>query len=92
MISRKDCNGNTERPKIDYPCSWVYKVIGEDCSLLKEAITTACAPGKVNITHSKASSKGKYHSLNAELIVLDEETRLKIYETLKTSPAVKMVL
>ncbi len=92
MILTKDCNGDIERPKIDYPCSWVYKVIGEDCSLLKEAITGTCAPEKVTITHSHASSKGKYHSLNAELTVANEEARLQIYENLKASPAVKMVL
>ncbi len=81
-----------ERPDIKYPCDWVYKVIGEDCTLLKNAIEECCAPAKVTITYSHASSKGKYHSLNAELVVQDEEQRLQIYNSLKASPIVRIVL
>lgn len=81
-----------ERPEIEYPCSWIYKVIGEDCSLLKDVIEKCCAPHEVTITHSHQSSKGKYHSLNAELTVPSEEVRLAIYEALKKSAAVKIVL
>ena len=94
MLLRKNISpeNGVERPEIDYPCSWSYKVIGEDCTLLKEVITSACAPLDVSITHSQVSSKGKYHSLNAEIIVTSEEVRLGIYETLKSAPAVKIVL
>ena len=81
-----------ERPEIEYPCTWVYKVIGQDCTLLKDVIVTACAPEDVTISHSNSSSTGKYHSLNAELKVKDEATRLAIYETLKCHPVVKLVL
>lgn len=81
-----------ERPEIDYPCTWNYKVIGENCTLLKDVIISTCAPAEVSISHSQTSSKGKYHSLNAELIVTSEEIRLSIYETLKNDPSVKIVL
>ena len=81
-----------EKPEIDYPCTWVYKVIGEDTVTLREVILTACAPADVDITHSHSSSKGKYHSLNATLVVETEDMRLQIYELLKTHPAVKVVL
>jgi len=81
-----------EKPEIEYPCSWVYKVIGEDCSQLKDIIVEACSPQDVTITHSHVSSKGKYHSLSAELIVPNEKVRLGIYEKLKAAPAVKIVL
>jgi putative lipoic acid-binding regulatory protein len=81
-----------DHPRIDYPCSWVYKVIGEDCSLLKELIVSSCEPYQVSISHSQASSKGKYHSLDAQLVVPSEEVRLAIYDKLKANPAVKIVL
>ena len=81
-----------EQPEIEYPCTWVYKVIGQDCTLLKDVIISTCSPTEVSISHSQTSSKGKYHSLNAELIVTSEEVRLSIYETLKSDPAVKIVL
>ena len=91
-----DCNNQAvaspKRPEIDYPCTWVYKVIGQDHTLLKEVIITACAPEDVTISHSNTSSGGKYHSLNAELTVKDETTRLAIYESLKCHPMVKLVL
>jgi uncharacterized protein len=81
-----------DKPDITYPCTWVYKVIGEDTKLLQEVIVTACAPTKVSITHSHSSSGGKYHSLNATLTVENEKTRLQIYDLLKQHPAIKVVL
>ncbi len=90
--SKNPSHRSTERPEIEYPCIWVYKVIGEDCSLLKNIIISACSPLPVKISHSNASSKGKYHSLNAEIEVPTEEYRLKVYETLKCCPAVKIIL
>lgn len=81
-----------DRPVIEYPCRWSYKVIGEDCTLLKAGILDACAPHKVDISYSHSSSKGKYHSLNAELTVPDETTRLAIFDQLKNHPSVKFVL
>ena len=83
---------SSEQPEIEYPCIWTYTVIGQDCSLLKEAIVSACAPLAVKISHSHTSSKGKYHSLHAEIEVPCEEVRLRIYQTLKTSLAVKIIL
>ena len=92
LLNNKPSENGLERPEIDYPCTWIYKVIGEDCSLLKDVITSACEPLEVSISHSHMSSKGKYHSLNAELVVTSEEVRLSIYETLKNAPAVEIVL
>ncbi len=89
-----NCNSSEqpEKPEIDYPCNWVYKVIGQDPEALKEIILTACAPSDVIISHSHTSSKGKYHSLNASLEVEDETQRLEIYDLLKKHPAIKVVL
>lgn len=81
-----------EQPEIVYPCTWVYTVIGEDCSLLKDTIVSACSSLPVKISHSHTSSKGKYHSLKAELEVPTEEIRLRVYEKLHRSPAVKIIL
>ncbi|SDP67797.1 HP0495 family protein [Desulforhopalus singaporensis] len=92
ILEKKGIFSDKEKPEINYPCVWVYKVIGEDCSLLKEEIVRACAPHDVTITHSHSSSKGKYHSLNAELTVPDEQVRLGIYKQLKSADAVKFVL
>lgn len=81
-----------QRPQITYPCPWTYKVIGEDRGLLDAAISTACAPHAVLISPSHQSSKGRYLSVNAEVVVPNEEVRLAIFERLKASLAVKFVL
>lgn len=91
-IFNSNSSEQPEKPEIEYPCNWVYKVIGEDTDVLKEIIMTACAPVEVEISHSHSSSKGKYHSLNASLEVEDEAQRLQIYDLLKKHPAIKVVL
>jgi uncharacterized protein len=81
-----------KKPKIEYPCLWLYKVIGKDPESIREAIVTACTPYTVKISLSHASSQGTYRSFNAELEVKDEQMRLAIYQSLTENPAVKLVL
>ena len=85
-------SGKEAQLKIEYPCSWDYKVIGEDPTLIKDAVNRICAPTTPVLTYSHTSSGGKYHSFNATLIVENQETRLAIFEALKQDPAIKMVL
>lgn len=81
-----------EKPSIKYPCSWVYKVIGTDEDALRRAITTVIENKDRLITKSNISSGGKYTSLNLEVVVNDDETRLKYYQLLKNHAAVKVVM
>ena len=81
-----------EKPSIKYPCSWTYKVIGSDEVALRRAIETIIGDKNLLITHSHTSSGGKYCSLNVELVVKDDETRLKYYQHLKNHAAVKVVM
>ena len=83
------CSGS---PKIDYPCLWLYKVIGSDPDLMREAIASACTPYPVRISPSNSSAKGNYWSVNAEVEVRDEPMRLSIYQSLAGHPAIKLVL
>lgn len=83
------CNG---KPEIEYPCLWLYKVVGKDQESLRDAIIAACTPVPVRISPSRSSSQGTYWSLNAELEVKDEDMRLSIYQSLTSHPAVKLVL
>ena len=81
-----------EKPSIDYPCSWLYKVIGLDEEALRRAIEIVIGDKDVLITRSNTSSSGKYCSLNVEFVVEDEETRLRYYQHLKNHAAVKVVM
>ena len=82
---------DTKKPEFSYPCTWLYKVIGEDATSLARAIKAVC-PARASIATSKTSSSGKYCSLNVEIEVADEASRLSIYQNLKNHLAVKMVL
>ncbi len=81
-----------DKPKINYPCAWTYKVIGADEKELRAAIATILGKKNLLISYSHASSGGKYLSLNAEIIVEDDESRLRHYQNLKNHAAVKVVM
>lgn len=81
-----------EKPSIHYPCSWTYKVIGTNENDLRAAIEMILGKGNLLVSKSHSSSGGKYLSLNAEVVVEDDESRLKNYQNLKNHAAVKVVL
>jgi uncharacterized protein len=83
------CNG---KPEIEYPCLWLYKVIGKDPKSIRDAIVAACPSIPVRISPSHSSSQGTYLSFNAEIEVKDEPMRLAIYQSLTSHPAIKFVL
>ena len=78
--------------KLIYPCQWLYKVIGADREQLQQAITHIIQDSSCSITPSKSSKTGKYHSLNLEITVRNQEERDLIYRALKEHPHVKIVL
>jgi putative lipoic acid-binding regulatory protein len=78
--------------KLVYPCEWLYKVIGSDKEQLRQAITHVIKDSSCSITPSNSSKTGKYHCLNLEITVQNEEERNLIYEALKEHPQVKLVL
>ena len=87
-IPDTDC----KKPVIDYPCRWVYKIIGSDSSELEKAIEEIVRGYDYTITPSNISKTGRYRSLTLEVLVDGEGCRTGIYDTLRNHPAVKMVL
>ena len=78
--------------KLDYPCQWLYKIIGVDQEQLRQAIAEIIIDTPCEISLSNNSSKGKYLCLNVELTVQNEKERNSIYSSLKEHPHVKIVL
>lgn len=78
--------------QIDYPCQWLYKVIGFDQEKLHQALLEIVSEDSCDISLSNSSRTGKYHCLNLEVTVQSEEERNSIYMALKAHPQVKMVL
>jgi putative lipoic acid-binding regulatory protein len=77
---------------ITYPCSWLYKIIGEDQEQMRLAAETVITEESCSISVSNSSKTGKYHCLNVELTVHTEEQRNTIFTLLKKHPHIKMVL
>jgi putative lipoic acid-binding regulatory protein len=80
-----------QKVSIDYPCRWVYKVIGSDEAKMRAAIAEVI-PGGCEITASRSSAGGKYVSLTVTVQVENEVSRTSIYEALRKDPSVKVVL
>jgi len=85
-------NSCNQKVNIEYPCAWVYKVIGPDKGIIKNAVKEVMQERQCSVTLSNKSSGGKYYSLNVEIEVYSEEDRNLNYEALKKHPDIKMVL
>ena len=83
---------NACKLKLNYPCQWVYKVIGTNQDELRQAIMGIITGTPCKISFSNNSSSGKYLCLNLEITVQNEEERNSIYLGLKAHPQVKIVL
>lgn len=85
-------NKATSKLELEYPCPWVYKVVGKEQELIRQAIADVFQARECLVTLSNSSRTGKYHCLNVEIVVRDEEDRMVNYEALKKHPAVTMIL
>ena len=81
-----------KKPKIDYPCPWLFKVIGFDRNEMEEAIGEVVGDVPFSVTASMSSSSGKYQSVNLETEVASEKDRDRIYQELSSHRSVKVVL
>jgi len=83
---------NICKVQIEYPCQWLYKVIGADLDKLHQILLAIASNDSCNISFSNSSSTGKFHCLNLEMTVRSEEERNSIYMELKSHPEVKIVM
>ena len=80
-----------DKPEIDYPLSWEYKLIIKDKELLETIIKNVLEDKAHTIKPSKVSKKGKYTSFNILIIVNDEKERLSIFDDFKNHKDVSFV-
>ena len=86
-------DGNScDKPQIDYPCEWGYKIIGKDSVKLKAVVFDVMGSRDYTIKDGNSSSKGKFHSLNSRCQVDSEEDRDAIFKAFQEHPDVKMVI
>ena len=81
-----------QKPLIEYPCKWSFRMIGSDEPLMRKAVETTMGDSAYSLMVSNASKTGKYVSLNLETVVRDKGHRNQIYNGLKAAQPIKMVL
>jgi uncharacterized protein len=85
-----------EPPKIEFPCAYPIKVMGEKCEEFRSHVMVVMgrhAPGFDELAVTvRDSSKGKYQSLTVTITATGEEQLKAIFVDLKTSSLVQMVL
>jgi putative lipoic acid-binding regulatory protein len=80
------------KPRIDYPCPWLFKVIGSNREDLARAIAGVMGERQHLLFYSHASRTGKYHSFNLEVVVESESHRDELYRSLAACAVIKAVL
>ena len=80
-----------DKPEIDYPCAWDYRIIGRSEELLRTA-ASGIAPADHKIAPGKESKQGKYISLCLTVQVIHEEQRLNLFAALKDHADIMFVL
>jgi uncharacterized protein len=77
---------------LEYPCAWIYKIIGVDQIEMRSAVSEVIQDRSCSVTLSRSSENNKYQCLNVEVTVESESHRQLIHESLKSHRAIKVVL
>lgn len=80
-----------QKPTINYPCFWEYKIIGPEQASLEQAAAEVIGERDYLITSLKKSSRGRYSSLNLRVKVLDESDRNSIFSAFSCHDKIKIV-
>jgi len=83
---------NKQKLKLDYPCSWQYKIVIHESSNVSEITEEIFIQREFTLEKSKVSKKGKFKSYSIELIVHNEDDRKELFKKLGDHKNIKMVL
>lgn len=81
-----------ERPEIEYPCPWSYRLIGVSEEDLRAAAREVVGDTAYEFTPGRTSAQGKYLSCTLALVVRDEAHRRGLFARLAAHPATRYVL
>ncbi len=81
-----------DSPKIEYPCTWSFKIIGSDPAQITDTVGVMLEAFEYQFSESRHSRTGKYTSFNLSVHVKSEEERNTIFRNLKRIPSVKVIL
>ena len=85
-----------EPPKIDFPCDYPIKVLGETHTSFNEHVLAVMESHAQGFNRQKItirdSSKGNWQAITVVITATGKPQLDRIFAALKTSPRVKMVL
>lgn len=81
-----------EKLKLNYPCTWKYKLVVLDSVDIDIVIKEIISNREYNVKESNVSKKGKFVSYNFELLVHNDDDRTSLHELLGNHADIKMVL
>ena len=81
-----------DKPKIDYPTNWGFKLIGRDKEALLKCIKEIMGEKTHQCSLGNRSKTGKFHSYNASCSVESEEERKRIFNYFEKHNDVNMVI
>ena len=81
-----------EKPEINYPTDWGFKLIGRDKEALLKCIKEIMGEKNHQCSLGNRSKTGKFHSYNANCTVESEEERKKIFSYFEKHDDVNMVI
>lgn len=85
-------DSQNEPLKIEYPCKWKYKIIGENVEDMINAVEEIVVNLEYDITPSNISNNEKYYSLNLHVLVPSEIVRNIVFQKLAEQDAIKVVI
>ncbi|OPL14634.1 MAG: hypothetical protein AVO39_08940 [delta proteobacterium MLS_D] len=81
-----------KKPAVDYPCDWVYTVIGTNRNALHEAVEDVFRERSCSVVLSRTSAAGTYCSLRVEAEVFSDDDRTNLFERLSAQDDIRIVL
>jgi putative lipoic acid-binding regulatory protein len=81
-----------EKPKIEYPTGWGFKLIGRDREKLLSAIREVMGEKEHLCSFGNESRNGKFCSYNASCTVESQEERDRIFKAFQDHDDVEMVI
>jgi len=78
--------------RIDYPCSWGFKLIGRDRVKIKDAIREIIDDRDYKCRDGNISRNGKFVTVNTECRVDSQEDRDKIFKAFSRHKNIDMVI
>ncbi|CBG40563.1 HP0495 family protein [Helicobacter mustelae] len=80
-----------DRPRIDYPCKWEYRIIATQEQAVVMAVFEIIE-GEYQLEIANHSANGRFVSLHLIVEVASEKIRDEIFQKLTKIPQVKMVI